>query len=254
MRVILLRTRLVSNGSSGAVRVCGDEGEIFPGASLTVRGEARPGVWLLVGPPKVGKASFCLRFICDRLLEGNDCVYVLTNAPPEELVSNIIVAEPELEGRVEELLHIVDCYSWRFRDLGSDQLFSSPSNLIDLSIKIKKIVESELVSKESFGFVIDTVSTLALEAGPASTVEFLQLLVGRLKVSNGFGVCALEEGVHHESFGNTLRFIFDGVFEMSFLEDGGKVDKRFRVFSLPRVEYTTEWIKFQLLPRGIVFE
>lgn len=63
MRVILLRTRLISNVSSGAVRVCEDGGEIFPGASLTVRGEARPGVWLLVGPPKVGKAALSRLFI-----------------------------------------------------------------------------------------------------------------------------------------------------------------------------------------------
>ena len=227
--------------------------EIFPGASTVVDGEIQQGIWLLYGPPKVGKAAFCVRFACDRILEERECVYVLTNSSPAELITEILAAEPELESRVEEYLKIIDCYSWRFGKTGGEYQLSNASDLSQLSILIRKAVESLKSPSNGFGVAIDTISTLALEAGPAATVDFLQIQIARMKELNCFGVCSLAEGVHQEPFANTLKVIFNGVFEMRHIEKEEGLRRAFRIFYLPRVHYSTDWLEYELTPRGIEF-
>ena len=227
--------------------------EIFPGASMIVDGEIQQGIWLLYGPPKVGKAAFCVRFACDRILEERECVYVLTNSSPRELIREIVAAEPELEGKVEEYLTIIDCYSWRFGEGGGEYQLSNASDLSQLSILIRKAVEGLKSASNGFGIIMDTVSTLALEAGPAATVDFLQIQIARMKETNCFGVCSLAEGVHQDAFANTLKVIFHGVFEMRLIEKEEGLRRAFRIFYLPRVHYSTEWLEYDLTPRGIIF-
>lgn len=224
-----------------STRLISSDRELFPGASLTVNGKPKPGFWLLIGPPKVGKNLFCKRFICDRLLEGTPCIYILTNQYPGDFISEILSENPSLENTLEENLQIVDCYSWRIGKRGKLSL-SDPANLNELSMLIQK-AEEEIRKKNGYAVTLHSISTLALEAGPAATVKFLQILTGRLKRNGGFGPFTLEEGIHHESFVNTLRFIFDGILEMRFKEEIGKIKRMFRVFSLPKVNFNTEWIE-----------
>lgn len=209
--------------------------EVFPGASMIVDGEIQQGIWLLYGPPKVGKAAFCVRFACDRILEEKECVYVLTNSSPSELIREIVAAEPELEGRVEEYVTIIDCYSWRFGETVGEYSLSNASDLSQLSIMIRKAVEALRSPSNGFGFVIDTISTLVLEAGPAATVDFLQIQIARMKETNCFGVGSLAEGVHQDAFANTLKVIFNGVFEMRIMEKEKGLQRAFRIFSDERV-------------------
>lgn len=220
---------------------------------MIVDGEIPHGIWLLYGSPKVGKAAFCVRFACDRLLDERECVYVLTNSSPSELIRNIRTAEPELEGSVEEYLTIIDCYSWRFGETRGEYQLSNASDLSQLSILIRKAVEALKFPSNGFGVVIDTISTLALEAGPAATVDFLQIQIARMKETNCFGVCSLAEGVHQDAFANTLKLLFNGVFEMKHIEKEEGLRRAFRIFYLPRVQYSTNWLEYDLTPQGIVF-
>ena len=227
--------------------------EVFPGASMIVDGEIQQGIWLLYGPPKVGKAAFCVRFACDRILEERECIYVVTNSSPRELIREIVSTEPELEDIVEDYLTIIDCYSWRFGETGGQYQLSNASDLSQLSILIRKAVEALKYPSNGYGVVIDTISTLALEAGPAATVDFLQIQIARMKESKCFGICSLAEGVHQEPFANTLKVIFNGVFEMRPIEKEEGLRRAFRIFYLPRVHYSTDWLEYELTPRGIVF-
>lgn len=68
-------------------------------------------------------------------------------------------------------------------------------------------------------------------------------MIGRLKSKGGIRPFTLEEGVHHESFVNALKFIFDGILEKKFKEEPGKIQRIFRVSSLPKVNFKTEWIE-----------
>lgn len=227
--------------------------EIFPGSSMTVVGEVQKGLWLLYGPPKVGKSAFCIKFVCDRISEERSCVYVLTNSSPLELVAEILNTEPELEDRIDDHLTIIDCYSWRFGNCKGEYKLSNASDLSQLSILIRNAIESLKTSKKGFGIVFDKMTTIALEAGPAATISFFQVLVARLHEMSCFGVFTLDEGVHPDPFANTIRVIFNGVFEMRHVEEDNRLTRAFRIFYLPRVEYSTEWMNFMITPRGIEF-
>jgi len=227
--------------------------EVFPGSSMTVVGEVKKGLWLLYGPPKVGKSAFCTRFVCDRISEERSCVYVLTNTSPQELRAEIVNTEPELEDKLDDHLTIIDCYSWRFGNSKGDYTLSNVSDLSQLSILIRNAIKSLKATEKGFGVVFDKMTTIALEAGPAATINFYQSLVARLNEMNCFGVFTLDEGVHPEPFANTIKVIFHGVFEMRHIEKDNKLTRAFRIFYLPRVEYSTEWVNYKITPRGIEF-
>lgn len=154
-----------------STRLLSSERELFPGASLTVNRELKPGFWLLIGPPKVGNNLFCKRFICDRLSEGTPCIYILTNQHPIDFISEVLSENPRLKNELEKNLQIVDCYSWRLGKGGKLSL-SDPANLNELSMLIQK-AEEKIGKKNSYAVVLHSISTLALEAGPVATGKFL---------------------------------------------------------------------------------
>ncbi len=49
-----------------------------------------------------------------------------------------------------------------------------------------------------------------------------------------------------------MRFIFDGVIEMTVVESMGKMKRQMRVYSLKRGKHDPDWHEFSITNRGIV--
>lgn len=145
-------------------------------------------------------------------------------------------------------LRHVDCYTKRFGFECACKYFvdtlASPSQL---SITFEEARKNWL----GFRVVFDSVSTLAMEAGPGTGQKFLPILLARIKQSKGSGLFTLESGIHDEHFMNFLRFIFDGVLEMKMDEKGGELKRYLRVYSMKGVKHSTSWVPFKITDKGI---
>jgi KaiC/GvpD/RAD55 family RecA-like ATPase len=207
---------------------------MFPGADRLIKGHVPEGVWLLSGRPTSGKTNYVLQFLDDQLQEEKECLYVMTDQPPSrhrDLLSN--------SSDMGSLLKIVDSYSWRFGETDPAATWSvNGLNLADVSI----VIDKARLSMRNFAFVLDSITTLSLEAGPAVTYNFLQVLTARLRNDRVPSILTLEEDVHPPNFVSMLKPLFDGVFEMQFTERSGKIRRQFRIASLNATNYTSKWI------------
>lgn len=224
--------------------------EAFPGASIAVLKGIPKGVWLVVGPPGAGKSTYSKQFIHEGLRAGQHGVYVSTEESPLALINSIRSYSPPLRSEVHDLLRIVDCYSWRAGEKTETQFaVANPSNLNDTNIAI----ESARKGITDFRYVLDSISSLALSAGPGATQKFLQISIARLRAANANGMCVAELGAHEVLFMNYLRFAFDGIIEMDFHDDGEELKRTFRIFSMRGISHSTNRFEFKINDQGINF-
>lgn len=209
---------------------------MFPAAYQLTKGNVTEGVWLLSGPSTSGKTSYLLRFLHEHLQEQKTCLYVMTDQPPSH---HLQLLSKRSKCSLEDRLRIVDCYSWRLDEVDPAATWSANGlKLGDVSIVIDK-ARSEM---RSYVFALDSITTLSLEAGPASTYKFLQILTARLRKDHVPSILTLEEDVHPPNFVNMLKPLFDGIFEMKLTERNSKLTRQFRITSLNIDQYTSKWI------------
>lgn len=204
----------------------------------------------MLGAPGAGKTSYCIRFAHEGLLSEQAVVYVTTDDHPSQIRQMLRNQSPTIsEEVVRKNLRIVDCYSWRTG--GSEEHYASNPYLSELSLVASKAREGI----SNFRFVLDSISSLALESTQAALVKFLQVIYGKLKASGAIGLIVAEAGAHEQSLVNYLRFISDGVLEMSLEEiEGGILQRKFRIFCLRGTKHIASWVPVTISDEGIRLE
>ncbi len=145
-------------------------------------------------------------------------------------------------------LRVIDVFSYRSNTPSESKYYiDQPENLTDISINIERAREG--ISR--LRFVMDSITSLILNAGNELGQQFMQTITGRLKAAKAMGIFALDAGILGEAFHNFLRFIFDGVIEMRITEDEGKPKRQIRVYSLTLGRHDASWHDFQITDNGI---
>lgn len=211
-----------------------------------------PGLYLLIGPPGVGKTTFCAQFLWGGLMAGWGALLLTTDQSPEDVLETAGDFGFDLRRfHAADRLRIVDCYSWRMGRLSVLRfVVPHPANLTDVSVAIKEASEG----LGSLRFALDSLSSLALEAGHRSCVKFVQVISARIREARGTGVLTLESGVHNDGLINVLGYTLDGVLEMKLEERQGGLTRFFRIHSMRRARHSTRWVPFWIGDRGIRLE
>jgi KaiC/GvpD/RAD55 family RecA-like ATPase len=146
-------------------------------------------------------------------------------------------------------LRLVDAYSWRVRGATGNEPFVTvnPANLTGVMIACQKICQD--VSKPRF--VFDSITDLAIQSNPDTTLKFLQLVTAKMRSLNALAFFTLIPTSHDSMFVSTVRTMFNGIFEMRLDDTGSEITRMFRIFSIKGVKHQTRWIIFNITERGI---
>ena len=222
--------------------------EIFPAASLLIKGEIPRGIYLLAGPSGAGKTSFCKTFIARGLTNQETGIYLSTDNDCGEIQASIQKLIEDKDSTKGDL-RLIDAYSWRVRNATGTEPFVAvnPANLTGVMIACQKICQS--VSKPRF--VFDSITNLAIQSNPDTTLKFLQLVTAKIRNMNALAFFTLIPPSHDSMFVSTVRTMFDGIFEMRLDDTGSEITRMFRIFSIKGVNHQTRWVIFSITDRGI---
>lgn len=222
--------------------------EVFPGASLLIDGEIPRGIYLLTGHSGAGKTVFCNTFIARGLSNQEPGIYLSTDDDCNEIQTSIQKLMED-QDRIKGGLRLIDAYSWRVRGVTSSGPFVTidPANLSGVIIACQKVCEG--ISKPRF--VFDSITNLAIQSDPDTTLKFLQLVTAKMRTMNALAFFTLTPTSHDSMFVSTVKTMFDGIFEMRMDETGLEITRMFRIFSIKGAKHQTRWIIFTITERGI---
>ncbi len=213
-----------------------------------VHAKLRSGGVLVVGPPKCGKSTFGRYFALEAAKYARPVVYVAVDEPPSETLQALeeVIPDPALR----RMVRVVDCFSWRTgRPPSGEYPYASPKNLTEFSLTLDKIAKSS----ENQCLILDSLTSVALDAGPDPTRSFIQALLARMKAYNMLCLSTLGKGIHKEDYEQVLRFMFDGIVELKVEEQDGEVRRLIRIYALKGAQPSTAWHQFIATTKGFSF-
>jgi KaiC/GvpD/RAD55 family RecA-like ATPase len=219
-----------------------------------VGGTVNDGAILLLGPPKVGKTSFCKAFACTALETGRPVVYLPSDQTAGDLRGDIRKALVKGYGEApviggDDELRILDCYSALMgRKPETKYALTSLGNLTDISITLKAAWDG--LAKACL--LVDDLTSIAQEAGTDVTLKFLRQLLAKIRGTETLGLFSLTIDILDQRFQNALLSMFDGVLEMKIQEGREGLERYIRIYSLRGQKHSTKWNRFEITDEGIV--
>ena len=222
--------------------------EVFPGANLLIDKEIPSGIYLLTGQSGAGKTIFCETFIARGLSNQETGIYLSTDVDCGEIQASIQKLIEDQDSAKGDL-RLIDAYSWRVRGvMGSGPFVTvDPANLTEVMITCQKICKG--VSKPRF--VFDSITNLAIQSNPDTTLKFLQMVTAKMRSMNALAFFTLIPTSHDSMFVSTVKTMFDGVFEMRLDDIGSEITRMLRIYAIKGVKHQTRWIIFNIGEKGI---
>lgn len=227
-------------------------GDVFPGSSRLVEGVVPISSLLLMGPTGIGKTIFSKQFIYNGLLKGEQCIYVSTEEPPEEIYKSMKTFGFDVEPFTsKDTFRVVDCYSWKLEEASlSKYVVKNPSDLLS----VLKAIDDARDGLRNIRLVLDSITGLTsiCEHNLLEVVRFLQILVAKIRTADGKAIFVAVPEAHDPQLVSHFRIIFDGTLEMKEDESGKQIKRLFRIFSLKGAKHKTTWTPFEITESGIV--
>ncbi len=207
---------------------------------------------VLLGAPGVGKLDFSIDLAHYYLTKKEKAIFITTERSPADIEKRAESIGKSFSS-LSKNLYYADCYSWTLRNAPNPITqkqniirISSPESLNEIIVKVEKIMS---VFGGNAKVVLHSLSPLFLHSKDQEVIKFLQMLSTRIKEDGGFLLTCLQEGVHSPSTINTLRYIFDGVLEMRFVE-GERLDRQIRIHHLKDLYTDSVWRGFTVDKNG----
>jgi len=202
----------------------------------------------VIGPPGVGKTTFCQNMLAEAYKAGLKCIYVLTNTPVQAAKDQLTGLGIPFTGRIDPII-FVDMYSWLLGERTTERFqVDNTSDLAALSVVLSSAAEA--VGEHAF-VMFDTLSALPAYNTEELCIRFVKSHLARMKKHGNVGAYAVELGIHRDSFYNEIRASFDTVIEMKLNESENEMNRMMRVYR-HQGQHQNRWFKFLISPeRGI---
>src|SRR5881628_2605968 len=198
----------------------------------------------VMGPPGVGKTSFCQSLLKEATKVGLKCLYAITNNPLAIVRDQLREQGVPAQGRPDQVVY-VDMYTWLLGERSPERFqIDNASDMASVSVVLSSAAEA---AGDRCFVVFDSLSTLLYYNSEELSIRFMKSHLARMKKHGNIGAYAIELGIHSNSFYNEVRSSFDGVIDLKLDEMDGELRRFVRVYSY-RGAHETKWFRFLIGP------
>lgn len=202
---------------------------------------------LLIGPPGSGKTIFCNQFIYHGLTQGEAAIYIVFDAPPNQIKESMEKFGWEIRGKI---IIFVDVYSWKTGGVSETYSISDPTDLNNFNITLSKAIKELQEKNLKFRTAIDSLSTLFLYVPEDLCIKFASIILAKFKRAESTQLVVINEGVLSKMAMIKLNSITDGTIRLNVDEKG---ERTLKIERMRETRHTLKNLKFKIIDKkGIV--
>jgi KaiC/GvpD/RAD55 family RecA-like ATPase len=193
-------------------------------------------VFLIIGPPGVGKEAFAIRFLTDGLKNKETAIMLGTDTFPHEIIGKMKELGTDADPYIRnQQLFFIDAFSYRMGQSVEDNELAVDNirDLTGLSLLIKKLADGNGKAR----LVLNAISTISIYNSGVALLDFTQTQVARLKQAGNSAIILAHHGIIEEKVLQGLKASVDGVIQFKAEEDqSGIVQRKIRVEYAPTIK------------------
>ncbi|MBS3060056.1 MAG: AAA family ATPase [DPANN group archaeon] len=200
-------------------------------------------VIMLLGPPGIGKSSFCMQAAYRNAVKGTKVLYLTTGASPESVKETMKEFGFNLQQNEKNIIFI-DGYSWREgsrKNENAGYVLKNMTNLTEAIVIIKKAL-SDNDFKNGL-VIVDSASDFVMYADKRPLFKFFQILIAEIRENpKTIGLISIEEGMHDLKDVSTITYLADGELQFEFNGE----NRFFKVNKMAQTHHTLDPINFEI--------
>jgi len=224
--------------STGITPLDAQLGGGFPSGSLI----------LLLEEPGAGADVFSFHFAVAGLKENEKTLYISTNDTREQIIENI------------KLYFSIDPEGIEIVDLVAARMIERHAEHSDVRAFLKQIRHDPLkhvktvVKGEYDRLILNSLAYFVLNYGEEDVVDLINDISLAVKKNDAVALLLMTKGIADEKLENTIKFMADGIIEMTINESGNEIQRLLKILKLKRVLVPKSILRYDLTDKGIKME
>ncbi len=228
--------------STGITPLDAQLGGGFPSGSLI----------LLLEEPGAGADVFSFHFAVAGINNNEKVLYITTNDTKDQILQNIklyFALENGVADRIE------------FVDLVSSRLLQQTDSKSDVKAFLKQMkhdplkhVKTTIASSNHERIILNSLAYFVLNYNTDDVVELINEMSLTAKKNDSVILLLMTKGIADDKLENTIKFIADGIIEMTINESGNEIQRVLKILKLKRVLVPKSILRYDLTERGIKME
>lgn len=226
--------------STGITPLDAQLGGGFPSGSLI----------LLLEEPGAGADVFSFHFAVAGATNEEKVLYISTNDTKDQIIENVKLYF-SIDDKVAERIE--------FLDLVAGQLDQSQKSDVKVFLKQMKhdplkYVRMKLQRCDHDRIILNSLTYFILNYTSDDVVELMNTLSLISKKNDSVILVLMTKGIADEKLENTIKFVADGIIEMTINESGNEVQRLLKILKLKRVLVPKSILRYDLTDKGIRME
>ena len=223
----------------------------IPGAAELTDGEENisPTLFLLSGPPGIGKRDYCREFLEEGLSSRKRCIFVSSKITNREDIDFFNVNEKKFDSLFVNPVLLYDSPDEKSLNETLKQVISYlSSGQVDASLHQRSKIGAENGDNIVY-FVMDSLNHFCDIFDVYPIKKFLTKLILQLKKKRTIGIFTIDSPISPEY--QPIMSFCDGIMEMKFEESNGSLSRKIRLLSMGgRAMTKPTWLQFSIDKNG----
>ena len=209
-------------------------------------------VILLLEEPGAGADVFSFHFALAGVNGNERVLYVTTNDTKDQIVQNIKLYFSVEDGVTDRI---------EFLDLVTSEILQQENVKSDVRSFLKhmkhdplKHIRNVIIEGDYNRVIVNSLTYFVLNYTPQDVVDLMNTMSLMAKKKESVFLVLMTKGIADDRLENTVKFVADGIIEMTINETGNEIQRLLKILKLKRVLVPKSILRYDLTDKGIRME